>query len=477
MTAAELLVFGSRRQADEMAATLNRMHARIRGTLREDIGIWSAGTPYRADDPDALLWVLVTLLDTSICLYEACLHRLDDGTVRAFLADGARLGAMLGVPAHMVPGDRRVLAGYIGEMIESRTVQVSATARTVAADLAAVPAMPGLAGRTYTTLTSRVAAVTLPAALRAQYGALLPAGGPVQRLGAVASASGVLAPAGPDAAGPPGGDCYPASWPQVSRTATAGYPENVVADDSCARAPMGAADELRRGAGRAHLLLTSFNVNGLRAAMKRGLAAWIAETTPHVLCLQEIRIAAPQLTAAFTAPPGYHCYWNHGQRPGYSGTALLSRIKPLSVQFGLSPHDADPEGRVIIAEYADFTLVNCYVPSGAASPARFACKLAFYEAVLTACTALLDSGRHVIVCGAVNAAHQRIDLANPLATARSSGSRPANVAGLTGSSAQASSIRSGTCIPTLGTNIPGGRPDARSRRPDGGWTTSSLGPA
>jgi exodeoxyribonuclease-3 len=194
-----------------------------------------------------------------------------------------------------------------------------------------------------------------------------------------------------------------------------------VAADFRERTSMSNPDELSPGAGRAHLLLASFNVNGLRAAIRRGLDAWITETALDMLCLQEIRIAAPQLSAAFTAPPGYHCYWNHGERPGYSGTALLSRTKPLSVQFGLSPHDADPEGRTIVAEYRDFTLVNCYVPSGGGSPARYAFKLAFYESFVTACTALLDSGRRVIVCGDVNAAHQRTDLANPLATARTLG--------------------------------------------------------
>jgi exodeoxyribonuclease-3 len=172
------------------------------------------------------------------------------------------------------------------------------------------------------------------------------------------------------------------------------------------------------------LMLASFNVNGIRAAMKRGLDAWIAETAPDILCLQEIRIAAPQLSAAFTAPPGYHCYWNHGTRPGYSGTALLSRTKPRSVQFGLSPHDADPEGRTIVAEYADFTLVTCYVPSGGGSPTRFAFKLNFYEMLLAACKELLADGRPVVVCGDVNAAHERIDVANTLATARTLGFTP-----------------------------------------------------
>jgi len=173
------------------------------------------------------------------------------------------------------------------------------------------------------------------------------------------------------------------------------------------------------------LLLASYNVNGIRAAMKHGLAAWIAEVAPDILCLQEIRIGAPQLSTALVPPLGYYCYWHHGERAGYSGTAILSRSKPLSVRCGLGPHVADHEGRAMVAEYPGFTLINCYCPSGASSPARFAFKLAFYDTVLDACLLLLQEGKRVILCGDVNAAHQRLDLANPSATARTLGFTPA----------------------------------------------------
>lgn len=186
ITAAELLVFGSRSQADAVAMALVRQHARIGGTLREATGAWKAGTVYSAGDPDALLWVLVTLLDTSIRLYEACLRRLDDRTVRDYLADGARLGEMLGVPAQTVPDTRETLADYIGKMISSGAVAVGPTARTVATALVQAPAVPGLSWHIYSALTHMVASVTLPEELRAQYGSLLsPERGPLFRSAAV----------------------------------------------------------------------------------------------------------------------------------------------------------------------------------------------------------------------------------------------------------------------------------------------------
>ena len=171
--AAELFVFGSRRQADDAAARLRRVHDRINGALRETTGIWPAGTPYTANDPAALLWVLVTLLDTSLRVYEASLGRLPDHTVRAYLKDGARFGEMLGVPARTVPAGRAQLKHYIATMIDSGTVAVGSSAREVATTLLHAQVRPGLSWRSFSAITHAVAAYTLPRALRAQYGAIL----------------------------------------------------------------------------------------------------------------------------------------------------------------------------------------------------------------------------------------------------------------------------------------------------------------
>lgn len=173
ITAAELLVFGSRRQADAAAARLRHVHEQINGTLHEDVGRWRAGTPYRAADPAALLWVLATLIDTTLRVYEAGLGRLPEEIVRAYCADAARLGAMLGIAAETVPRDRAALAGYIETMIDSGTVAVGPRAREIATALRHARVLPGLQWRTYSSITHAVAATTLPRALQAQYGPLL----------------------------------------------------------------------------------------------------------------------------------------------------------------------------------------------------------------------------------------------------------------------------------------------------------------
>jgi uncharacterized protein (DUF2236 family) len=149
------------------------MHGQIHGVLREDIGAWKAGTAYRADDPGALLWVLVTLLDTTVRVYEACLGRLDPGTVRAYLQEGAWLGAMLGVSEQSVPCDRQALAAYMKAMIGDGEVAVGSTARQVAVALLETPVLPGAAWRFYSTVTREMTVATLPPKLRAQYGPVL----------------------------------------------------------------------------------------------------------------------------------------------------------------------------------------------------------------------------------------------------------------------------------------------------------------
>jgi uncharacterized protein (DUF2236 family) len=171
--AAELLVFGSRAQADATANRLRKQHGQIAGVLREDIGAWKAGTPYRAEDADALLWVLVTLLDTTVQVYEAGAGPLEEETVRAYLAEGARLGALLGVPPHTLPGDRAALHRYISRMIDDGVVVVGHPARQVATGLLRTQFIHGLSWRAYGAVTRAVAAATLPVPLRAQYGPIL----------------------------------------------------------------------------------------------------------------------------------------------------------------------------------------------------------------------------------------------------------------------------------------------------------------
>lgn len=151
------------------------------------------------------------------------------------------------------------------------------------------------------------------------------------------------------------------------------------------------------------ITLLSWNVNGIRAVHKKGFLAWLAEVRPDILCLQETKAEAAQLTTELAQPEGYQAFWHSpAARKGYSGTALLSREAPLSVQFGLGMPQFDEEGRTIIAEYPSFTVVNCYFPNGGRDHSRVPFKLAFYEAFLNACEELRARGQTVIFCGDVN---------------------------------------------------------------------------
>lgn len=173
------------------------------------------------------------------------------------------------------------------------------------------------------------------------------------------------------------------------------------------------------------LTLLSWNVNGLRAATRKGFLPWFQETTPDVLCLQETRVEEMELPEEITRLPGYHGYWHPSQaRKGYSGTGLLTRIQPLAVTTGLGIPEFDQEGRTQVARYASFTLLNCYFPNGGRDQRRVGFKLAFYEAFLERCEALRREGHAIIFCGDVNTAHRPIDLSHPGPNRNTSGFLP-----------------------------------------------------
>jgi exodeoxyribonuclease-3 len=173
------------------------------------------------------------------------------------------------------------------------------------------------------------------------------------------------------------------------------------------------------------LTLLSWNVNGMRAVYQKGFLPWLFETAPDILGLQETRVEVEQLPDEVALPAGYHAFWhNSAVKKGYSGTALLSREAPLSVQFGLGLPEFDLEGRTIIVEYSTFTLLNCYFPNGRHDHSRVPFKLAFYEAFLNKCQELRAQGRTIVFCGDVNTSHREIDLAHPRANQKHTGFLP-----------------------------------------------------
>ena len=156
--------------------------------------------------------------------------------------------------------------------------------------------------------------------------------------------------------------------------------------------------------------LLSWNVNGVRAALRYGLLAYLAREKADVVCLQETRAPVESLAPLLAA--GYHVFLNPAQRKGYAGTAILSRTTPLTVTFGLGLPEHDQEGRVVTAEFAHFFVVSVYVPNTkndlSRLPYRQRWDLAFLAYLLG-----LEQRKPVIFCGDLNVAHQEIDLARP----------------------------------------------------------------
>jgi exodeoxyribonuclease-3 len=172
------------------------------------------------------------------------------------------------------------------------------------------------------------------------------------------------------------------------------------------------------------LKLTSWNVNGIRATIKKGFFDWLAQDQPDILGLQETKISADQLTPDMLAPQGYHTYWSHANKKGYSGTAIFTKEKPIAVTEGLGIPEWDDEGRTLIAEYPEFVLYNIYYPNGGRGDDRLRYKLGFYDAFLDHIEGMRKQGKKVIACGDFNTAHHPIDLARPKENENVSGFMP-----------------------------------------------------
>jgi exodeoxyribonuclease-3 len=170
--------------------------------------------------------------------------------------------------------------------------------------------------------------------------------------------------------------------------------------------------------------LISWNVNGIRAAAKKGFAEAISSFDAEVVCLQETKIQNDQLTLDLTHIGEYKSYFHSADRKGYSGTAVYTKREPLSVSYGLGEDRFDHEGRTIEMDFGDFILYNIYFPNGGQGPERLEFKLAFYDCFLARTGRQMDNGRKIIVCGDVNTAHREIDLANPAANKGISGFLP-----------------------------------------------------
>ena len=169
--------------------------------------------------------------------------------------------------------------------------------------------------------------------------------------------------------------------------------------------------------------LVSWNVNGVRAAMEKGLLTVLRDFDADIVALQEIKALPEQVPASLQQLDGYHAFWNPAQKKGYSGTAVLSRTAPLQVWHGLGEPRFDEEGRVLTLEFADFYFVNVYAPNAQPELKRLAFKQDFNQALLAHMDRLARV-KSLVLCGDLNVAHKEIDLTNPKSNVRNPGFSP-----------------------------------------------------
>uniref|UniRef100_A0AB33J6H0 Exodeoxyribonuclease III n=1 Tax=Prevotella sp. GTC17259 TaxID=3236795 RepID=A0AB33J6H0_9BACT len=165
------------------------------------------------------------------------------------------------------------------------------------------------------------------------------------------------------------------------------------------------------------LKFVSWNVNGLRACVGKNFEADFKALDADFFCLQETKMQAGQLDLQFE---GYESYWNYADKKGYSGTAIYTKHKPLSVAYGMGIDEHDHEGRVITLEYADFFLITVYTPNSQDELRRLDYRMQ-WEDDFSKYLQALDTRKPVIVCGDMNVAHEEIDIKNPKTNHRNAG--------------------------------------------------------
>lgn len=163
--------------------------------------------------------------------------------------------------------------------------------------------------------------------------------------------------------------------------------------------------------------LISWNVNGLRACMEKGFMDFFGSADADIFCIQESKLQEGQISLE---PCGYLQYWNYAQKKGYSGTAVFTRIEPLSHSYGIGIPEHDTEGRVITLEFDRFFLVNVYTPNAKRALERLGYRMVWEDAFRTYLKEL-DCKKPVIVCGDMNVAHKEIDLKNPSSNRKNAG--------------------------------------------------------
>ena len=170
--------------------------------------------------------------------------------------------------------------------------------------------------------------------------------------------------------------------------------------------------------------ILSWNINGIRAAYKKGLFELATKISPDILCLQEIKALPEQVPQQLKNIPGYNIFWHSAERKGYSGVVTFTKEKPIDVKKGFGIDKFDIEGRTLITEFPSFMLFNIYFPNGKKNQERLDFKLDFYDTFLAYADNIKAKGKNIIVCGDFNTAHKEIDLARPKENEKVSGFLP-----------------------------------------------------
>lgn len=177
--------------------------------------------------------------------------------------------------------------------------------------------------------------------------------------------------------------------------------------------------------------IITLNVNGIRAASRKGFFPWLATQNADIICVQELKAQIPDLSQDILEPVGYQGYFHCAEKKGYSGVGIYTRHKPDVVTEGLGFPEIDQEGRYLRADFGDLSVISIYLPSGSSGDHRQASKVFFLEKFFPVLAELITSRRKIILCGDWNIAHQQIDLKNWRANQKHSGFLPEERAWLT----------------------------------------------
>ena len=170
--------------------------------------------------------------------------------------------------------------------------------------------------------------------------------------------------------------------------------------------------------------ILTYNVNGIRAALRKDFASWLKATNPDVLCLQEIKANSEQFDESIFTDLGYHCFWNSAEKKGYSGVSILTKTKPQHVEYGCGIEQIDFEGRILRADFDGFSVMSAYFPSGSSGDLRQAFKMKFLNQFQTYINALKKDFPKLIISGDYNICHKAIDIHNPQRNKNTSGFLP-----------------------------------------------------